>query len=201
VYPPVSAKPGAGGAGGAGEAGGAGGAGAVRGEYLLHLGRLVPYKRVDLAIAAAERLGVRLIVAGDGPDRPRLERLAGPQTTFVGEVSEEEAGRLLSGCAAFVFCAEEDFGIAPLEANAHGAPVVGLARGGLLETMVPGQTAELFQQPTVDELSAAIERALVRHWPEATLRANAARFSPQRFRAAFLDSVTSALPAPLVERR
>jgi glycosyltransferase involved in cell wall biosynthesis len=172
-----------------------------RSDFLLHLGRLVPYKRVDLAIAAAERLGIRLVVAGDGPDRERLRRLAGRYTEFVGSVSEAEAGELLSSCAAFVFCAEEDFGIAPVEANAHGAPVIGYARGGLLETMIPGQTAELFEDAEVDHVVAATERALTRTWQAADLRANAARFAPDRFRARFRDEVVGALPDTLLELR
>ena len=90
VYPPVAPKSFATG-------------GTRRGKFLLSLGRLVPYKRTDLAIAAAERLGVRLVIAGDGPERELLERTAGPHTEFVGAVTEQEAGRLLASCAAFVF--------------------------------------------------------------------------------------------------
>jgi glycosyltransferase involved in cell wall biosynthesis len=172
VHPPVDVKPGR----------GAGGGGRAREGFLLSLGRLVPYKRTDLAIAAAERLGVPLVVAGDGPERARLERMAGARTTFVGEVSEAEAGSLLDRCAALVFCAEEDFGITPVEANAHGAPVVGYGRGGLLESMVPGETAELFDEPTGEAVAAAVQRALGRRWDDEVLRANAARFSPARFR-------------------
>jgi glycosyltransferase involved in cell wall biosynthesis len=175
VYPPVSPK------------------GAVapgpRGDFLLSLGRLVPYKRVDLAIAAAERLGRRLIVAGDGPDRPRLERLAGRRTEFAGAVSEAEAGRLLSTCAAFVFCAEEDFGIAPVEANAHGAPVVAYRAGGVCESMADGVTAEFFDRQEVEDVAAALARALDRSWDQAALAANAARFSPEVFRGRFRAAV------------
>ncbi len=180
VYPPVSAKP-------------LREPVAGRGTFLLSLGRLVPYKRVDLAIQAAERLGVPLIVAGDGPERPKLKAIAGPYTEFVGEVSEEEAARLLSTCAAFVFCAEEDFGIAPVEANAHGAPVVGYGRGGLLETMQAGVTAEFFYVQTVDAVADAIRRALSRSWDEAQLRANSKRFSPEAFRRHFSLSVRRAI--------
>lgn len=166
---------------------------AARAGFLLSLGRLVPYKRTDLAIQAAERLGVPLVVAGDGPERARLERLAGPNTTFVGEVSEAEAARLLERCAAFVFCAEEDFGIAPVEANAHGAPVVGFARGGLAESMVDGETAVLFAEQSVDAVADAARRALGRPWDDAALRANAARFAPPRFRERMTAAIGDAL--------
>lgn len=164
-----------------------------RERFLLSLGRLVPYKRIDLAIAAAERLGVRLIVAGNGSERQRLERLAGPMTTFVGEVSESTAGQLLSTCSALVFCAEEDFGITPVEANAHGAPVVGFGKGGLAETMIPDVTAQLFEQQTVESVADAIDRALSRPWDAAPLRENARRFSPEHFRRGLASAVRVAL--------
>jgi glycosyltransferase involved in cell wall biosynthesis len=81
-----------------------------------------------------------------------------------------------------VFCGEEDFGIAPVEANAHGAPVVGYARGGLLETMQPGRTAVLFDEQTVDGVVDAVERCLASPWDADALRENAARFAPERYR-------------------
>lgn len=163
-----------------------------REDFLLSLGRLVSYKRADLAIAAAERLGVRLVIAGDGPERPRLERMAGQWTTFLGEVDESTAGDLMERCRAFVFCAEEDFGMAPIEANGHGAPVVGLARGALIETMT-AQTAELFDSPTVDSLADAIQRCASRSWPDSELRENAQRFTPGRFRAEFAAVISAAV--------
>jgi glycosyltransferase involved in cell wall biosynthesis len=173
VYPPVAPKP----------------VTAIheRGDFLLSLGRLVPYKRVDLAIAAAQKLNIPLVIAGDGPERARLERLSatGPRPNrirFVGHVPEEEAGRLLSSCRAFVFCGEEDFGIAPLEAQAHGAPIVAYGRGAALETM-DSSNAMFFDRQTPDDVSAAIERCLARDWDKAALRHNAARFSAERFRA------------------
>jgi glycosyltransferase involved in cell wall biosynthesis len=180
VYPPVSAKPVA-------------DLSAPRGDYLLSLGRLVEYKRIDLAIQAAELLGVDLVVAGDGPDRRRLERLAGSRTHLVGEVSETAAGRLLSGCGAFVFCAEEDFGIAPVEANAHGAPVIAYRAGGVCETMREGETAVFFDRPDVESLAAAIRTAREIDWDPVRLAENADRFRPQRFRNEFGRIVATVL--------
>jgi glycosyltransferase involved in cell wall biosynthesis len=181
VYPPVSAK------GPLHRRG-------PRSDALLSLGRLVPYKRVDLAIAAANELGVRLIVAGDGPERVRLERMAGPTVSFLGEVSEAKAGELMESCRAMVFSAEEDFGIAPVEANAHGLPVVALARGGVLESMLDGVSAEFFEDATVEALTDAICRAGARSWDEAAIRANARRFSAERFRVGMADEVARVLP-------
>jgi glycosyltransferase involved in cell wall biosynthesis len=182
IYPPVSVK----------SASGAG----PRGDFLLSLGRLVSYKRVDLAVAAAEQLGVRLVVAGDGPERARLRQMAGPHTEFVGRISEEEAGRLMSTCAAFVFCAEEDFGIAPLEANAHGAPVVGYSRGALTETMQDGVTGIMFQSQTAGAVAAAIRACLSIPWDTERLRANAARYSPERFRSEMLALLQDTMARP-----
>lgn len=180
VYPPVTAK-------------GAGPVPTGRDGFVLSLGRLVPYKRLELAIAACRRLGRRLVIAGDGPDRARLERLANDSVEFLGEVSETEAGRLLDRCGVFVFCAEEDFGIAPLEANAHGTPVVAYRGGAALETMIDGVTAEFFNEPTPDAVVGALERALGRSWDQDSLRRNAARFSPAQFRSAFAAVVELAI--------
>ena len=181
VFPPVAAK--------LGTPGGR----RPRAEFLLSLGRLVPYKRVDLAIAAAERLGIRLVVAGSGPDRARLEQLAGRYTEFLGDVSEQEAADLMSDCRAFLFCGEEDFGIAPVEANAHGAPVIGYARGGLCETMIEGRTAEFFHDQSVPAVADAIQRAFQRPWEKGELFLNAARFAPERFRDEIAGSVLRVL--------
>jgi len=164
-----------------------------RDSFLLHLGRLVPYKRVDLLIEASKRLNMRLVLAGDGHDRPRLQQLAGPQVEFLGTVSEDEAADLLATCSCFVFAAEEDFGIAPIEANACGTPVVAYRGGGVPETMIEGVTAEFFDEPTAHSAAAAIQRALGRSWDEAVLVRNADRFSVDRFRSEFRASVQDAL--------
>jgi glycosyltransferase involved in cell wall biosynthesis len=166
----------------------------ARSDALLSLGRLVPYKRVDLAIGAANATGARLIVAGEGPERARLERMAGPTVTFLGEVSESKAGELMESCRAMVFSADEDFGIAPVEANAHGMPVVALARGGLLESMQDGVSAEFFAEATVDSLVDALRRATARSWDETVIRANARRFSAERFRAGMANELARVLP-------
>jgi glycosyltransferase involved in cell wall biosynthesis len=179
VNPPVSPKPASG--------------PRLRRPILLTLGRLVRYKRVDLAVRAAEVLGMRLVVAGDGPERARLERLAGPHTTFLGTVSEQRAGELLEECSLFLFSAEEDFGIAPIEANAHGAPVVAYGAGGVVETLVEGETAEFFAHQTVPALTEAIRRATDRSWDEERIRDNARRFAPAEFRRAFRRTVASIL--------
>ncbi|HUC86697.1 MAG TPA: glycosyltransferase, partial [Candidatus Saccharimonadales bacterium] len=102
-------------------------------DYFLVLSSLAPYKKIDLAIAACNRLGKRLIVAGDGADRGRLERLAGDTIEFTGRVSDSRRAELLARATAFIFPGEEDFGIAPVEAMASGTPVIAYNRGGLTE--------------------------------------------------------------------
>jgi len=156
-----------------------------RSDFLLSLGRLVSYKRIDVIVRAAELHGMRTVIAGDGPERANLQALAGKRVEFLGAVSEVEAGRLLDECAAFVFCAEEDFGIAPVEANAHGAPVVALRAGGIAETMRDSETAILFDEPTEQALANAVVRTRQREWDVQALRENAARFSAARFRSEF----------------
>lgn len=178
VYPPVAPK---------------GTTRRKRESFLLTLGRLVPYKRVDLAIRAANAIGMPLVVAGEGPERSRLEKLANGRTTFVGHVSEQEAGQLMSSCAAFVFCAEEDFGIAPLEANAHGAPVVAYAGGAAAETISEGESGVFFTEQSVSSVVDALERCLRQEWDEAVVTSNAARFSPERFRQSMMVEIARAL--------
>lgn len=180
IYPPVALKPTTGKSG-------------PRTDALLSLGRLVPYKRVDLAIKAANAIGARLIVAGDGPERGRLEALAGPTVTFLGEVSEDTAGDLMESCRAMIFCAEEDFGIAPVEANAHGLPVVAYNRGATRETLEDGVTAVFFDEPSPAAVAGAVSRASAVIWDDATLRRNATRFSPLIFREAIATEVASLL--------
>lgn len=180
VYPPVTTK-------------GTSVPTAKRDDFLLTIGRLVPYKRVDLAIQAAESLGMRLVIAGDGPERARLERMAGKRTEFLGAVSESEAGRLLASCTAFVFCAEDDFGIAPLEANAHCAPVIAYGAGGVLETIQDGVTGVLFREQTAASVGDAVRRCQATTWDENALRANAARFSPERFREGMLEQISATM--------
>ena len=180
VYPPVAPKP-------------AATSGRSRERVLLALGRLVPYKRVDLAIRAADALGVRLVVAGDGPDRSKLERMAGPGVTFLGEVSEAHAGELMESSHALVFCAEEDFGIVPVEANAHGLPVVAYGRGGALESIRADVSGLFFESQSVEAVAAACDSALSRRWDDTAIRANARRFAPSRFRAGMAEQALQLL--------
>ncbi len=150
-------------------------------DFFLVLSRLQSYKRIDLAVEAATRLNIPLLVAGDGPDRKRLETLAGPNVRFVGRVEDAEARRMLSRCRALLWPGEEDFGLAPVECQASGRPVIAFAAGGALETIVDGETGVLFPSQTVESMVEAISRFESLQFSPDKCRANAARFDISNF--------------------
>jgi len=151
------------------------------GDYFLAGGRLIPYKRTDLAVRACSELGLKLLVYGDGRDRAALEKLAGPSVTFLGRVSWDELARLYAGAQAFIFPGLEDFGIAPVEAQAAGRPVIAFRGGGALDTVFPGRTGEFFAEQTVESLKAILERFVSSAYDPTACRANAERFGTERF--------------------
>ena len=160
-------------------------------DFFLVLGRLIPYKRVDLAVQAFNRLGLPLIVAGDGRDRSRLEAMARPNVTFLGRVSDAEAADLMARCRAFIFPGLEDFGIAPVQAMAAGRPVIAQQGGGALDTVIEGVTGLFFQEPTPESLMAAVQRFETLHFDSLAIRAHAGRFDTRVFEeslTAFVDS-------------
>ena len=162
-------------------------------DYYLVLSRLIGYKRIDRAVHAFNLLRRRLVIAGEGPDRERLERLAGPTIHFVGRVSDNEAKRYLERCRGLIFPGREDFGIAPVEAQACGKPVIALAADGALETVIPEETGVLFADPTVESLADAVERAERIEWAPNHIRENADRFNKDVFvrkTAEFIRRVT-----------
>src|SRR3954447_11748049 len=133
----------------------------AREDFYLVISAFAPYKRVDLAVEACNRLRRRLVVIGSGQDAERLKALAGPTVEFMGWQKDEVLRDHLRCCRALLFPGEEDFGIVPVEANACGAPVVAYARGGATETVVPlraeGATGEWFEEQTLQSLVAAME--------------------------------------------
>jgi glycosyltransferase involved in cell wall biosynthesis len=157
--------------------------------YLLVVARMLAYRRLDLAVQAANALRRELVLVGDGPERARLQAIAGPTVRFVGRVDRPQLISLLQGCHAYLVPGEEDFGIAPVEAMAAGKPVVALNAGGAAETVVGGRTGVLFDKPTGAALAEAIERVDELPTDRAVIRARAEEFSTQvfhdRFRALF----------------
>lgn len=165
----------------------------AREDFFLLAGRLVPYKQPDVAVAAAEQAGVRLVVAGEGRMREACERLAGPRTTFVGRVSDDELRSLYRRSAATVMPGVEDFGIVPVEAQCCGSPVLATGAGGALDSVVPGVTGELVepgQHGLVDRWARALAEFDPGSYSTAAIRAHAETFSAERFRTAMHDTAT-----------
>jgi glycosyltransferase involved in cell wall biosynthesis len=167
-------------------------------DYYVTVSRFVPYKRIDLiARAFASLPDRRLVIVGDGPDAEKIRAAAGPNVTLVGRASRERVRTLLRGARAFLFAAEEDFGIAPVEAQACGIPVIAYGHGGVLETIRTANSAEptgvLFDEHTTDAIASAIRELEQLPTPisPSACRENAERFSEARFRREF---------AALVER-
>jgi glycosyltransferase involved in cell wall biosynthesis len=150
-------------------------------RFALVVSALVPYKRIDVAIAACARAGVPLTIVGEGPERAALERIAGPATTFLGRVPDETIRDLYRRAAVALLPGEEDFGIVPLEAQACGRPVVALARGGALETVRPGETGVLVDELSPAAFADAIADVVERRFDRAAIRAHAEQFSRARF--------------------
>jgi glycosyltransferase involved in cell wall biosynthesis len=165
-------------------------------SHFLIVSALVPYKRIDLAIAAVTRSGARLRIVGDGPDRERLERQAGPNVEFAGSVTNEALRTEYQRARAVVMPGEEDFGIVPVEAQACGTPVVALALGGAVETVKPDETGVLFGEPTVDSLTAALARVSTMPVDRAAIRLQAERFGRDRHIAAMRTIIDDTMAAP-----
>lgn len=164
-------------------------------HYLL-VSRLVAYKRLDLAITACTQLQLPLLVIGQGPDRERLENLAGPTVRFAGFLPEAEVARQMAGCKALIFPGEEDFGITPLEANSLGRPVVAYRGGGALDTIVDGVSGVFFDEPSVQALAKALLQVDEIAWDPLQIRAAAARFNRSVFEARMTALVEQAVATP-----
>ncbi len=162
------------------------------GDYYLALSRLIPYKRIDLAVEACTRLDLPLLVAGKGRDRERLESLAGPTVQFLGFVPDDDLPDLFARCKAFIFPGLEDFGIVPVQAQAAGRPVIAFKGGGSLDTVIPGQTGEFFTEPTVESLMAALRSFDAGRYDPAAIRAHALRFDSAVFEQAITTFVERA---------
>jgi glycosyltransferase involved in cell wall biosynthesis len=166
------------------------------GDYYLIVSRLVPYKRIDLAVDAFGRLGIPLkIVGSSGRNLDELRARASRNVEFVGRVSDAELKQLYAGCRALVFPGEEDFGIAPLEANASGRPVIAYAAGGALDTVIDRNTGVLFDRQDAESLMHAVSRVEATDWDCEALRAHARKFDRQVFRQQLLQVVRESVAA------
>jgi glycosyltransferase involved in cell wall biosynthesis len=156
-----------------------------REDYHLVVSALVPYKRIELAIEA----GKRLVVIGSGPMREALEKRSGPNVTFLGNVPRATIVEKLARARTLILPGIEDFGITPLEAMALGTPVVAFGEGGVLDSVVEGETGLFFRQPNAAALGAALEAAEGKTWDRAAIRARAAAFTREQFRRRFASAV------------
>jgi glycosyltransferase involved in cell wall biosynthesis len=158
-------------------------------DFFLVVGRLVPHKRIELAIEATKRLGVLLWIAGEGRTASRLQRQPNPNVRFLGHVSDRELQGLYARATAVLIPGEEDFGLVPLEAQAAGTPVIAYDAGGVRETVIDGVTGVRFTPQTAGALASAMNQAAQRTWDRSRIRANAARFSESRFRQDFIGTI------------
>lgn len=163
-------------------------------DFYLVVSRLVAYKRVDLAIDACNRLGRRLVIVGDGPERARLESKAGSKVTFLGRRSDEEIADLYARCRALLFPGHEDFGITPVEAQSAGRPVIAYAKGGALETVIDGTTGVFFEQQTTEAVAEAALRLDRLNVDPGICRQNANRFSVEEFVRRMTATIVSLTP-------
>ncbi len=165
--------------------------------YFLSVGRLVYQKRIDVIIEAAKESGIQVKIAGDGPERKALEKLAAgaKNIEFLGFVTDEERNKLYAGCRAFLFVSEEDSGIVPIEAMAYGKPVLAYGRGGGSETVQDGKTGVHFQAQTATSLGEALEKMETLSFDAQAIARHAQQFSTERFQqeiTAYLNKVLTA---------
>jgi len=176
VYPPVEVSP----------------RQACRGEtstngekYFLIVSRLSPYKKIEVAVEAMNKLNLPLVVIGEGaPNYVKyLKKIAGPKTKFLGWKSDEETKKYFASCRAFIFPGEDDFGIAPVEAMSFGKPVIALRKGGATETIIEGETGEFFDEPMIEVLADAVRRFQEneKNYDPTQIRAQAEKFSKEKF--------------------
>ncbi|MGC8893757.1 MAG: glycosyltransferase family 4 protein [candidate division WOR-3 bacterium] len=164
-----------------------------RDDYFITVSHLVPYKRVDLIVRAFNKMKLPLVVIGDGPDMRAIKSLADSNIELLGRLSDQELAEYVSRARAFVYTAEEDFGIVPVEAQASGIPVIAFGKSGVSESVIEGKTGVLFEEQNVASLIGAVQRFIKNEdrFDPAFIRSNAERFSSQRFRHEFRDFVLS----------
>jgi glycosyltransferase involved in cell wall biosynthesis len=164
-------------------------------RFDLIVSALVPYKRIDIAIEAYNKLKYPLIIVGTGTEYERLRALAGPHISFKGWASDESILDWYRRCRMLIFPGEEDFGIVPVEAQACGKPVVAFGKGGATESIVDGETGIFFHEQNAEHLAAAISSCGARDWDATHIRKNAERFSEQNF----IDGLAKSIHACMTE--
>ncbi len=161
-------------------------------DYYLSVGRVIPYKRIDLAVQACTRLGLPLKIGGTGRDLERLKAMAGPTVEFLGYVPDDDLPKLMARCKAFLFPVAEDFGITPVQAMAAGRPVIAYAYGGSLDMVVEGISGTLFREQSVELLIDVLQRFESDQYDPRAIRRHADQFDAAIFRQKIHDVVVQA---------
>ncbi len=167
--------------------------GDIDGDYYFVVSRLVGYKRFDLAVKACTELNKKLVVIGDGPEKEKLEKMAGPTVQFLGRQPDEVVKKYMSECKALLFPGLEDFGIVPVEAQACGRPVICYGKGGVLDTVIDGETGVYFKEQTVESLKKAIKKFEKMKFDKKKIREHSLLFSEENFKnniKNYIDLVT-----------
>jgi glycosyltransferase involved in cell wall biosynthesis len=170
-------------------------------EYFLIVSRLLPYKRIDLAIQACNALGLPLVIVGSGRDEARLRQMAGPTIRFMGRLSDDEVLHYYAHCRALILPGEEDFGITPLEAQASGRPVIAYGAGGALASVIDGVTGIFFAAQTLESLSEALGSFDERDFDPQTIRNHALEFDKPRFHRRILQFIEARMSAGKVQEQ
>lgn len=160
-----------------------------RKNFFLLVSRLVPYKKVDLAVQAFNRLKLPLVIVGTGSEENRLKKLANANIFFMGSVPDLELSELYLSCRALIFPQNEDFGLVAVEAQACGAPVIAYAKGGAKDTVIEGNTGLFFQKQTVDDLVKTIKNFSQLTFDSKIIATHAKKFSKERFKEEFLKII------------
>lgn len=165
----------------------------VEEDFYLVVSRLVPYKRIDLAIKACNQLKRRLIIIGDGEEMPKLQKLAGPTIQFLGYNSDSVLKDYMARCRAFIFPGYEDFGITPVEAQAAGKPVIAYGKGGVLDSVINNKTGVFFAEQSIDSLISGIKRFEASQFDSKKIIEHAKQFDNEVFRAKMMEFINKYL--------
>ena len=173
----------------------------ARDDFFLIVSALTPFKKIDMAIQLFNKIGKKLYIIGSGSQMDYLKSIAGPTVSIIGPREDKIVTEYLQNCRAYIMPGEEDFGIAPVEAMACGKPVLAYGQGGVLETVIPGETGELFYEPTLESMEDALGRLIVNEptYDPARIRKNAERFTEKIFLKEFQKTVKEFRSSHLLE--
>jgi glycosyltransferase involved in cell wall biosynthesis len=162
------------------------------GKYYLIVSRLVPYKRIDIAVKAFCKLGYPLVIVGTGSEKRKLKSIAGKNITFTGFVDNNKLSEYYQYAKALIYSQEEDFGLTSVEAQSYGIPVIAYGKGGILDNVIEGKTGVFFDKQNPDSLILGVRKFEQQKFDRGTIINNAKRFSKERFKQEFLKTINNA---------